>query len=375
MQSTQRERACLARGRVAGQVAAHYSAADFSERSPVMRILVTGAAGFLGGYIVGELLNRGHHVVGIDNFSKYGKVGKQHDNHPHYQLVRGDCKDLELMLAMAAESDQIVAGAAMIGGISYFHKYAYDLLAENERILATTFDAAIRSFKAGRVKKINVISSSMVFECATVFPTPEGEQLRGPPPLSTYGFQKLAAEYFARGAWEQHRLPYTIVRPFNCVGAGEGRALGDQDFSSGNVKLAMSHVLPDLVQKVLKGQNPLHILGDGSQVRCYTHGHDLGRGIAICIDHPAALNEDFNLSTARQTTVLELAELVWRNVNGSDVPFRVVNDLPFEYDVQHRVPDVTKAKNRLGFVTEVTLEETVKEVVTWCRREIEAGRL
>jgi UDP-glucose 4-epimerase len=137
----------------------------------------------------------------------------------------------------------------------------------------------------------------------------------------------------------------------------------------------MSHVLPDLAQKALKGQNPLHILGDGKQVRCYTHGRDLGRGIAMCVEHPAALNEDFNLSTGRQTTVLELGEMVWRTANGLNLPFEFVSDQPFEYDVQHRVPDVTKARNLLGFAAEVTLEEAVDEVVAWCRREIEAGRL
>lgn len=340
-----------------------------------MRVLVTGSSGFLGGYVVNELLARGYEVVGIDNFSKYGNVTKQHDGHTRYRLVRGDCKDADLMWSIVRDCDHIVAGAAMIGGISYFHAYAYDLLAENERILATTFDTAIRAFKAGFLKKITVISSSMVFENTTVFPTPEGEQSRSPPPLSTYGFQKLAVEYFARGALEQYGLPYTIVRPFNCVGVGEGRALGDREVMSGNIKLAMSHVLPDLVQKVLKGQNPVHILGDGSQVRCYTHGRDLGRGIAMCIDHPAALNEDFNLSTSQQTTVLELAELVWRRANGTNQPFSYISEPPFEHDVPYRVPDVAKARTVLGFVSEVSLHEAVDEVIGWCRQEIEAKRL
>src|SRR5438309_851028 len=189
----------------------------------------------------------------------------------------------------------LVTGAAgFIGGISYFHEFAYGLLAENERITAAVFDAAIDAHRRGTMKKINVVSSSMVFENATTWPTAEGEQRRCPPPSSTYGFQKLATEYYALGAWEQYKLPYTIIRPFNCVGIGERRALCEHEVMSGNVRLAMSHVVPDLIQKVLKGQDPLHILGEGRQVRHYTYGADLARGIRLCVERPEAGNEDFN---------------------------------------------------------------------------------
>ena len=150
------------------------------------------------------------------------------------------------------------------------------------------------------------------------WPSYEGQERTVPPPLSSYGFQKLAVEYFARAAWDQYELPFTIIRPFNCVGIGEGRALGDVEVLSGNVKLAMSHVVPDLVQKVLKGQDPLHILGDGTQTRHYTYGGDLARGIVIAMEHPAARNEDFNLSTDVSTTVLELAEVIWRKIRGDE---------------------------------------------------------
>jgi UDP-glucose 4-epimerase len=340
-----------------------------------VRILVTGAAGFINGYLVPELLETGHEVIGLDDFSKYGRLAKSYDDHPRYRFVEGDAKDAGLMRALAADCDQVVAAAAMIGGISYFHEFAYDLLAENERILASTFDAAIAAHRAGRLSRIVVVSSSMVYESATVFPTPEGAQLTSPPPISTYGFQKLASEFFAKGAWEQYELPYTIVRPFNCVGIGERRALRDTDIMSGNVKLALSHVVPDLVLKVLKGQDPLHILGDGSQVRHYTYGGDLAHGIRLAMESEAAVNDDFNLSTAASTTVLELATAIWHKIHGPERELRFVCDPPFEHDVQLRVPDVRKARQVLGFESTTSLNSMLDEVIPWIATELEAGRL
>jgi len=340
-----------------------------------VKILITGAAGFINGYLVPELLEAGHEVIGLDDFSKYGRLTKSYDDHPRYRFVEGDAKDVRLMTELAADVDQVVAAAAMIGGISYFHEFAYDLLAENERILGSTFDAAIASHRTGRLQRIIIVSSSMVYESATVFPTPEGAEKTSPPPISTYGFQKLASEYFAAGAWEQFQLPYTIVRPFNCVGIGERRAKRDTDIMSGNVKLALSHVVPDLVLKVLKGQDPLHVLGDGSQVRHYTYGGDLAHGIRLAMESPAALNNDFNLSTARSTTVLELAECIWSKIHTDGKPFAYTSDKPFEHDVQLRVPDVRKAKEVLGYEATTSLETMLDEVIPWIRDEVAAGRL
>lgn len=339
-----------------------------------MKIVWTGAAGFIAGYTIEELLNAGHEVVGIDNYSKYGKVEKSYDNHPNYTFIEGDAKDVELMKKAAEDADILASGAAMIGGISYFHEYAYELLAENERITAAAFDAAIWAHKEKKLKKIIVMSSSMVYEAATQFPTPETAIKVSPPPLSTYGFQKLACEYFAQGAWEQYKLPYTIVRPFNCVGIGEKRAVGDKEIYSGNVKLAMSHVVPDLVQKILKGQDPLHILGEGNQVRHYTYGGDLAKGIRLCIEKEEAHNQDFNISTPQSTTVLELAELIWKKING-DKPFNYVSDKAFEYDVQKRVPDTAKAKKLLGYEANTSLDDMLDEVIPWIKEQVEHGNI
>jgi len=339
------------------------------------QVLVSGSAGFIGGYVVAELLRRGYAVIGLDDFSKYGKVAKSYDDHPHYRLVEGDARDVGLMTDLLAGCDHFIAGAAMIGGISYFHTYAYDLLATNERIIAASCDAAIAAHRDGRLRKVTYLSSSMVFESASEWPSYEGQQKEIPPPLSSYGFQKLAVEYFARAAWDQYQLPYTLLRPFNCVGIGESRALGDEQILSGNVRLAMSHVVPDLVQKVLKGQDPLHILGSGDQVRHYTYGGDLAVGVVTAMEHPDARNQDFNLSTDHGATVRQLAEIIWRKVKGTGVPLRLVHDDPFEYDVQRRVPATDKAKRVLGFEASTTLETMLEEVIPWIDSAIKAGTI
>lgn len=340
-----------------------------------MRVLITGSAGFIGSYVVGEFLNAGWDVVGLDNFSKYGELRPAFIEHPNYRFESGDAKDTAFVRELLTGCDHFVAGAAMIGGIAYFHRLAFDLLAENERITSAAFEAAIAAHRAGTLKKITVLSSSMVYENATEFPTPEGAERRFPPPSSTYGFQKLATEYFAQGAHQQHALPYTIVRPFNCVGIGERRASADEEVMSGDIRLALSHVVPDLVQKVLKGQDPLHILGDGSQVRHYTYGGDLARGIRTCVEHPAALNEDFNISTAVPTTVLELAELIWRKIHGPGRAFQHMRDPAFEHDVPFRSPATKKAKELLGFEATTSLDSILDEVIPWIRQQIDLGTI
>merc|ERR1711933_512291 len=269
-----------------------------------------------------------------------------------------------------------VASAAIIGGISMFHKLAYFLLAENERITCSAFDTCVEAHKAGFLEKVVVISSSMVYECTDTYPSKESDLKACPPPQSTYGFQKLSCEYFAKGAWQQHGVPYTIIRPFNAVGVGEQRAQTDSEVLSGNVKLAMSHVVPDLVQKILKGQNPLHVLGSGDQKRHYTYAGDLAKGIVKCIMDPRAKNDDFNVSTPVGHTVKELAEIIWKKIPGPDgPPFKFVSDEPFVHDVQLRVPCVEKAKAVLEIDCPTPLEEALDEVIPWIREQVAKGTI
>lgn len=339
-------------------------------------VLVTGSQGFIGSYVCEELLSNGFNVIGIDNYSKYGKVSRAHDKNSHFRLIEEDCsseKFKEIFFTgkeSNTEFDFIIAGAAMIGGISYFHKYAYDLLAVNERILANTFDVAIERLKKNKMERIIVLSSSMVFENATIWPTPEGHELICPPPFSTYGFQKLSSEYFTKGAHEQYNMPYTIIRPFNCIGVGEDKALNEKEIFSGNVKLMMSHVVPDLINKCLLGQDPLHILGSGDQIRHYTNGKDIAHGIRLALESDKANNEDFNISTSGSTTVLELAEMIWGKIN-PDKPFRYISDEPYVHDVQKRIPNTDKAKKILDFEAEINLSDSLDEVIEWMMKNME----
>ena len=279
------------------------------------------------------------------------------------------------MTELVGDCDHFIAGAAMIGGISYFHTYAYDLLATNERIIAASCDAAITAHRRGRLQKVTYLSSSMVFESTDPGPPTRARNTRSRRPGPPTGSRSWPSSTSPGLPTTSTGCPYTILRPFNCVGIGERRALGDIEVMSGNVELAMSHVVPDLVQKVVKGQDPLHILGDGTQVRHYTYGGDLAMGIVTAMEHPDALNEDFNLSTTRSTTVLELAELIWAAVRGPEVLFRYVSDAPFDHDVARRVPATEKARRVLGFEATTSLEDMLGEVIPWITRAVADGTI
>ena len=207
----------------------------------------------------------------------------------------------------------------------------------------------------------------MVFESSDIFPTKEEDFFKIPPPISYYGFQKLAVEYFARSAFSQYGLEFSIARPFNCVGIGEVKTKTEKKLTESSSKLALSHVVPDLILKTLQGTDSIEILGSGNQIRHYTYGEDLAKGICLLLEHPNAKNEDFNLSTAQSTTVLELAEIIWKKIR-KDEEFKFTCVDPFEFDVQKRIPSTDKAKKLLGFEATTTIDEMLDIVIPWIEK-------
>jgi UDP-glucose 4-epimerase len=176
------------------------------------------------------------------------------------------------------------------------------------------------------VERLVYVSSSMVFERATEFPTTEAHLASCPAPRSAYGFSKLAGEVYCRALHDEHRLPYTICRPFNAYGPGE--APDDEP--------GIAHMVPDVIRKALAGTRPLPIFGSGSQTRTLTHVDDIADGIVTAMGHPAGENEDFNVSASEERTVAEIARVIWEACGEDPEAFEVEHLPSFEVDVQRR---------------------------------------
>jgi UDP-glucose 4-epimerase len=312
----------------------------------VTRVLVTGGAGAIGSAVVRRLLRDGAWAVRVsDQREAPGWMEEACEVH------HGDLRDLSAAREAARGCTHIVHLAAIVGGIGNFHKLPHTLIEVNHALYNAVFRAALEE----RVERLLYVSSSMVFENATVFPTPEEHVRECAAPHSAYGFSKLAGEVYCRALHDEHGVPFTICRPFNAYGPGEFP----------DAEPGIAHVVPDLIKKVLSGQRPLEIFGSGEQTRTLTHVDDIADGIVTALGHPAAENEDFNVSASDERTVAEIAGIVWEAC-GRDPAELELRHLPsFEVDVQRRWPSVEKARRVLGWEARIGLREGIAGTVEW----------
>jgi nucleoside-diphosphate-sugar epimerase len=265
----------------------------------------------------------------------------------------GDLRDVEQARIAMHGCSHVIHLAAIVGGIANFHKLPFTLSEVNHALYNAVFRAAIEL----DVQRFTYVSSSMVFENAEEFPTPEAYLPRCPPPRSAYGWSKLAGEVYCRAAHDEFGLPFTICRPFNAYGPGE----------MPEAEPGIAHAVPDLIRKSLVPMRPLPIFGSGEQTRTLTHVDDIADGIVTATGHPAGLNEDFNISAADELTVAEIARLCWVAAGNDPDALEFEHLETFEVDVQRRWPSVAKAQELLGWSARIGVERGIAQTTAWLR--------
>jgi UDP-glucose 4-epimerase len=315
------------------------------------RVLVTGGAGTIGSAVVRRLLRDPAFEVRVADHRPAPAWMRE-----GCELHQGDLRDLTVAREALTGCTHVIHLAAIVGGIANFHKLPFTLTEVNNALTGAIVHAAVEQ----DVRRFTYVSSSMVFERTSDFPTEESDLDRCPAPRSAYGFSKLSGEVYTRAAHDQHGLRFTICRPFNAYGPGE-RPDPDEP--------GIAHAVPDLITKVLSGQRPLQIFGSGEQTRTLTHVDDIADGIVTATAAAAGENEDFNISASDERTVAEIAALIWAAC-GEDPAELELEHLPsFAVDVQRRWPSVEKARRVLGWQAQIDLRQGLAGTVAWLREQ------
>ncbi|HTW43667.1 MAG TPA: NAD(P)-dependent oxidoreductase [Solirubrobacteraceae bacterium] len=312
------------------------------------RVLVTGGAGTIGAAVVRRLLADPAYEVRVSDQRAAPQWMRE-----GCEVHTGDLRAPQQARMATHGCSHVIHLAAIVGGIANFHKLPHTLTEVNNAL----YNAVVRAALDVEVERFVYVSSSMVFERAELFPTPEEHLPQCPVPLSAYGFSKLTGEVYCRAAHDEHGLPYTICRPFNAYGPGE---LPDAE-------PGIAHAVPDLIEKVLSGQRPLQIFGSGEQTRTLTHVDDIADGVVTAMSSPKGLNEDFNISAARELTVAEIARIVWETCGEHPDAFELEHLPTFAVDVQRRWPSVEKARRLLGWEAKIGVEDGIAATVRWLR--------
>jgi nucleoside-diphosphate-sugar epimerase len=315
------------------------------------RVLVTGGAGTIGAAVVRRLLADPAFEVRVSDQRLVPQWMRE-----GCEVHTGDLREAAQARKATRGCSRVIHLAAIVGGIGNFHRLPHTLTEVNNAL----YNAVIRAALDADVERFTYVSSSMVFEQAELFPTPEEYLARCPTPISAYGFSKLTGEVYCRAAHDEHGLSFTICRPFNAYGPGEM----PED------EPGIAHAVPDLIRKVLAGQRPLQIFGSGEQTRTLTHVDDIADGIVTAMSSPAGLNEDFNISAARELTIAEIARIIWAACGENPADFELEHLPTFAVDVQRRWPSVEKAKRLLGWEAKVELEDGIAGTVRWLREQV-----
>ena len=340
-------------------------------------VLVSGSAGFIGGYVVEELLRRGHEVVGIDNLSKYGRVAKSYDDHQVVHLRgrgrQGRRFDDEAVVGLRPLHCGRRDDRRDLRTFTRTHMICWPPMSASS---PTSCDAAIEAHHAGRLQKVTYLSSSMVFESATSWPSAEGQVTSIPPPISSYGFQKLAVEYFARAADRPVRTP---LHPSEAIQLRRDRRAesfgrhryplgerepGDEPCRPGSRPEGAQGSGPTASPRRRQSDPPLHLWGrSGGRNR---HGDGEPRG--------ARTRTSISRRPHRRTS--SNWQRPYGRRSGGRIPSSATwQTLLLTTTLRAEFPATEKAARVLGFEATTTLSDMLDEVIPWIGRAMEEGAI
>ena len=323
-----------------------------------MKYLITGGAGFIGSYLVEELLSMGHIVTVLDDMSTgtYNNI-KPFKKDKNFLFVLGSILDESLVKKLLSKCDQVYHLAAIVG-VKHVMENPVDTIRTN-----TIGTENILHYCAKYNRKVLIASTSEVYGKAMKIKKGNAglkesdDSLFGATHIRrwSYATSKALDEFLSLAYYQEKNLPVVIVRLFNTVGP---RQLGDYGM-----------VIPIFVHKALLGDT-LPIFGDGNQRRSFTYVGDVVKGIIKLMDIKDAEGQVINIGNSEETTINELAKLVIKITKSKSqieyIPYEKAYGIGFE-DMSRRKPDISKIKKLFGFQPTLGIEEIVKQVVKYMK--------
>ena len=308
------------------------------------KVCVTGAAGFIGGHLCEELLRRGHHVVGLDDFSS----GKRENaallsRDPHFGLIEGSIAD-------PRDVEKAIAGAQYVFHLAAIPSVPLSM-AEPERTNAVNVGGTVNVLQASRAAGVKRVV--LACSCAAYGDGPEQpkHELLPPRPTSPYAAQKIACELYAQTYSRAYGLPCVALRFFNVYGPRQ------------DPKSEYAAAIPRFTTRLLSGQRPI-VFGDGLQTRDFVHVSDVVRAMLLATERDQAVGETINVASGRSVSLIELIDAL-RKITGSTQP--IEHQAPRAGDLRESSSDIRKAQAVLGYQPQVSLEEGLAGVVDFFR--------
>ncbi|OGI80215.1 hypothetical protein A2W43_01075 [Candidatus Nomurabacteria bacterium RIFCSPHIGHO2_12_40_11] len=318
-------------------------------------IFITGGCGYVGSRLALTLDKPGYQVHIIDIVSP----GERNIKFPsHFKVTTGDLRNKDCVKNSLDGIDLVIHLAADVGPIGYMHEYQAEILANNMSIDSLLYPEAVR---AG-VKTIVYSSSSMVYQHANGYPYKESQLNQISPPSNVYGLSKLVGEYFCRSFHDQYGLNSAVIRYHNIYGPGED--------SKGSTP-ADIHVIPALIEKVLRGQYPLELLGKPEATRPFTYIDDAVEATKMVVEKAIegdtqVLNNDFDIGPKEATRIIDLAQLIWKLLGDGRKFEYIVKETKFDTSIRREM-DPTKIETLLGWKPNIKLEDGILKTAEWIK--------